>query len=1336
LGHTKAVAQTNWNFDGGSVWQINNKWSPTNAFPNADGAAAVLGSVITGDHMIRLGDNVLIGSLVISNGNAYKIAGAYNPQFSIIGAGSASLTVLGGGAPSITSKIDLYNDLVITQSSSGTLTLRGDINVTSQSITKYGTGVLELTGNGYFGNGLIINQGTVRTYLETSLGNGTNVTLNGGVLNIAANLTTDGTGITTDGSHPRNYTIGANGGTFNVTNGATFTISSGTLLSGSSGGTLTKDGTGTLVLAGDNSARFTGNINIVGGTVQVSAENNLGALANHVTLNGGTLDVTSGFTSSASKLFTMGASGGTFNVEDNQTLTLGSGQLAGSGNLTMAGTGTLVLVGNNTAFTGTNILNAGTVKITAENNLGAVTDSVIFNGGTLEVAGTFTNNASKVLYVQSGGGTLTIDSGFTNTLAGSSQVNGSSTLTKDGSGTLSISGNQNTNWTGSLVINNGTVRFSGLNGSATGVTGVTVASGGTLLLDSSVAINSNRVSNVTTTGGTLHFTGNSANMQEHVGTLTLAGGDSTIEINRNAGGREYLVIDSLSRTDPYATVSFNNTGNGTLGNTGNNNPEILINSPLTLTNGIIGGWATAVSASGNTLEFATVANGTNIQILGSYANGNETTWKDGITNAKPGATVTMTANRSVYTLALTNGGRVNLGGFTLTNVGGGLLGQGNSSISGGTITVGTPGTGGSLFVHVDSGGFLTNNAVVANNGSGVVSLVKANSGTLLLGGANTYTGGTYVHEGTLMLSAANSVPSSSALTVANGATFDLNGLSESLGSIAGAGSITSSTGTGALTTGRDNTSTEYSGVMSGNMTLAKTGSGTLTLSGASTFTGNTTISGGTVSISQESNLGNAANAIALNGGTLNVSESFTASSTKNLIMTGAGTLDINSGQTLAFSTVNNDLTGSGALTKSGSGTVIFGGASNYTGNLVINAGEVKVQGTAANVDFFMTNNNRTANLSGAGGTLTYALTQSVTNMVTMQPSSPSNIKLGFDAAGGANPYYVVGPTNVNNLNWAGLEIKGGTVNLGVNHTLVGNGATTLDVSGGTFVLGGGYPSGAKTLTVSGDVNLTGGYIDGGPGGGSRGAIVTSGNIVSSGTVLLNGPDITMQPGNGVTTTVGGTTPLNGVHTFTKDGSGTVRLDQSMTVSAGVQINSGTLLMGANDRLNNDASIIMAGGTFATGGHSGTVGTLTLQASATLDLGGAGHNSVLAFADSSIQTWTGTLTITNYLQTADTIYIGTTSTGLTSNQLSQIVWDNPYGNSLNYSGAVIEYDGRVHPQPVPEAKTVVAIFLLAGVIVWRERKLIGLLVKKMREATVPRFAPQASLEHRQFRPPQA
>ncbi|MDB6036753.1 MAG: hypothetical protein JWM99_594, partial [Verrucomicrobiales bacterium] len=82
----------------------------------------------------------------------------------------------------------------------------------------------------------------------------------------------------------------------------------------------------------------------------------------------------------------------------------------------------------------------------------------------------------------------------------------------------------------------------------------------------------------------------------------------------------------------------------------------------------------------------------------------------------------------------------------------------------------------------------------------------------------------------------------------------------------------------------------------------------------------------------------------------------------------------------------------------------------------------------------------------------------------------------------------------------------------------------------------------------------------------------------------------------------------------------------------------------------------------------------------------------------------------------------TSGGLSASQLSEIVWYNPYGTGGTYTGATIDFDGRIRPAPlpVPEPKTVVALLLLAGVLAWRERNTIVSGAKNLVQL-LPRFS---------------
>ena len=126
-------------------------------------------------------------------------------------------------------------------------------------------------------------------------------------------------------------------------------------------------------------------------------------------------------------------------------------------------------------------------------------------------------------------------------------------------------------------------------------------------------------------------------------------------------------------------------------------------------------------------------------------------------------------------------------------------------------------------------------------------LTKGGFGTLQLNNtANNYSGPTTINGGEIQLGASGVIPDASAV-VLHGGTLDVNGQTETVGSIAGAGSLL--LGSGALTAGGDNTSTSFSAAITGSGgSLIKAGSGKLTLSGVSGFTGSTTISGGTLAL--------------------------------------------------------------------------------------------------------------------------------------------------------------------------------------------------------------------------------------------------------------------------------------------------------------------------------------------------------------------------------------------------------------------------------------------------------------------------------------------------------
>jgi autotransporter-associated beta strand protein/T5SS/PEP-CTERM-associated repeat protein len=226
--------------------------------------------------------------------------------------------------------------------------------------------------------------------------------------------------------------------------------------------------------------------------------------------------------------------------------------------------------------------------------------------------------------------------------------------------------------------------------------------------------------------------------------------------------------------------------------------------------------------------------------------------------------------------------------------------------------------------------------------SGAGGLSKIGTGTLTLTGASSYTGATSVNAGTLQAGATNTFAPLSAFTVASGGTLNLASFNQSIGSLAGAGSV--ALGAATLTTGNDNTSTTFSGTISGSGSLIKVGTGTLTLAGANAYTGGTTLAGGTLSLANNQALGSGvltttgsvvdyasgvsiANAIVIN-----------SNSTQLQVLSGSAT------QAGAISELN----GPRPLEKIGAGTLVLSGVNTYSGPTTVSGGALIVTGSIAN----------------------------------------------------------------------------------------------------------------------------------------------------------------------------------------------------------------------------------------------------------------------------------------------------------------------------------------------------------------------------------------------------
>ncbi|MGC1183276.1 autotransporter outer membrane beta-barrel domain-containing protein [Legionella sp.] len=170
----------------------------------------------------------------------------------------------------------------------------------------------------------------------------------------------------------------------------------------------------------------------------------------------------------------------------------------------------------------------------------------------------------------------------------------------------------------------------------------------------------------------------------------------------------------------------------------------------------------------------------------------------------------------------------NLGGGTIQVIGASLASSVDATLMPGTVsTIDTNG------LNATWGGILSGGGGFAKNGAG----------TFTLNGTSNYSGTTSVNAGTFQANAVNVLSPNSAFTIASGATLDLNNFNNTIASFAGAGNIT--VGSATLTSGNNNSSTTFSGIISGTGGLIKNGDGILTLTGDSaSFTGATQVNNG------------------------------------------------------------------------------------------------------------------------------------------------------------------------------------------------------------------------------------------------------------------------------------------------------------------------------------------------------------------------------------------------------------------------------------------------------------------------------------------------------------
>jgi autotransporter-associated beta strand protein len=272
----------------------------------------------------------------------------------------------------------------------------------------------------------------------------------------------------------------------------------------------------------------------------------------------------------------------------------------------------------------------------------------------------------------------------------------------------------------------------------------------------------------------------------------------------------------------------------------------------------------------------------------------------------------------------------------------------------------------------------------------------------------------------------------------------------------------------------------------------------------------------------------------------------------------------------------------------------------------------------------------------------------------------------------------------------------------------GNNAPTAGISGDALQFDGGT-GGATTNNVAGTLAVASLTFNSG-----AGAFVNSGNSLTlNGAVTNSSPNlqtinhaVVLSTGShavdtGGDITIGGAISGSGGG-ISKTGTGKLTLSSgSNSFSGPTTISQGTLALGASNVLPS-SQVVLSGGTLLTSGFENTTtGSLILSSSSTINVAGAG--SKLVFADSSAETWTGTLTVWNW--SAGALKFGTSSAGLTTvgegNQLSKIsVFSGGEGSGQLFDVSLAS-DGTL--VAVPEVGALFGALGLLAPLAWRERR---------------------------------
>ena len=998
------------------------------------------------------------------------------------------------------------------------------------------------------------------------------------------------------------------------------------VLSGS--GTLVKEGESTGLSLGSLTS-FTGTLSVQGGSVTTTAANQLTGNYAVSLATGGTLQLGGNDSLPTS----MNSGLGTIEILASNTMTISNASartvdrvFAGAGRITKTGTGTLTLSGSNSHSGGTVIAGGagsnGILRVGSNWALGTgtvtISGSNAGSGSTLDLNGTTIANTIVIPALGSGiadtGALQNTNTSATAVVNSPVLIGGGNYVGGDGSITFNgvISGGTSAFYSlfkqgiGTWTFANPANTFEGFYYQIGGVTEVTrLANAGEASSLGQVSVGNNLfVFGFGSGGGTLRYVGSTASTSDKAFSLRGATAASSNVIEA-AGTSPTATLTLTGPLSAGAAGSYSATLTGTnegvnvyAGAIGNGSGSVALVKQGSTTWALSGAntYTGATTVSSGTLK---VGNGGATGVLGG-----------GGVSVATGATLAFDrsdAGLVVSDIISGSGAVIQIGSGT-TSLTGVNSYTSTTQIAAGTLRVGNGGSAGTLGsggVSIASGATLAFNRsdaiTVSNAIGGAGAVVKQSANTLTLTGSSSYSGGTRLTAGTLIVGSDQALGTGTLAFATAGATLQTarNVLVpiavESSGTLAIVGS------------GVDLTAN-----FSGGATLTKTGTGTLTLSGpASTFSGNLVIAGGAgansiVRAGNTAAFGTGTVTILGSGGNTGSTFDLNGQSLDNSLVIGLGNSGVNDAGALMNSnaavpaTLNGAVSlggeiyvgGAGSITfsglvsgtvnpanayslyKDGAGTWAFANPANTFDGFYYQVGGVTEVAKLANINEpsslgqpTTSGRNRVSfGFNGTGGgTLRFvgsAASTSDREFVLSGGTAASSTVIEASGASAAATLTLTGNLSANRAGSYAATL-GGT-NAGVNEYrgVIGNGSATVSlVKDGSTIW-------ALTAvnTYTGSTTITAGTLQVGTGG-TAGELGGTGAIANDGVLAMNRSDaVTLSR------------VINGSGAFHQLGSGTTTLSGNNAFTGGAAINAGVLAIGSTAALGSTGPISFGGGT--------------------------------------------------------------------------------------------------------------------------------------------------------------